>query len=105
MPDAEVRYAKGTDIIDKYFPESELYEVPLDQEEQAMMDEAVALAKESDVAIMVLGGNEKTVREEYSRTNLDLCGRQEKTVASCIRNGQTCDLATGRRTCRHHQLG
>ena len=78
LPDAEVRYAKGTDIIDKYFPESELYEVPLDQEEQAMMDEAVALAKESDVAIMVLGGNEKTVREEYSRTNLDLCGRQDR---------------------------
>lgn len=24
LPDAEVRYAKGTDIIDKYFPESEL---------------------------------------------------------------------------------
>lgn len=39
-----------------------------------MIDEAVALAKESDVAIMVLGGNEKTVREEYSRTNLICVG-------------------------------
>ena len=88
LPDAEVRYAKGTDIIDKYFPESELYEVPLDQEEQAMMDEAVALAKESDVAIMVLGGNEKTVREEYSRTNLDLCGRQEKLLQAVYATGK-----------------
>lgn len=75
LPDAEVRYAKGADIIDKYFPESELYTVPLDKDEQGMIDEAVALAKESDVAIMVLGGNEKTVREEYSRSSLELCGR------------------------------
>ena len=88
LPDAEVRYAKGIDIIDKYFPESELYEVPLDQEEQAMMDEAVALARESDIAIMVLGGNEKTVREEYSRTNLDLCGRQEKLLQAVYATGK-----------------
>lgn len=77
LPHTEVRYAKGVDIIDRYFPESELYNVPLDAKEQAGIDEAVALARESDVTIMVLGGNEKTVREEYSRTSLDLCGRQE----------------------------
>ena len=53
-----------------------------------MMDEAVALAKESDVAIMVLGGNEKTVREEYSRTNLDLCGRQEKLLQAVYATGK-----------------
>jgi beta-glucosidase len=77
LPHTEVCYAKGVDIIDRYFPESELYNVPLDAKEQAGIDEAVALARESDVTIMVLGGNEKTVREEYSRTSLDLCGRQE----------------------------
>ena len=47
---------------DKYFPESELYNVPLDTQEQAMIHEAVELAKASDIAILVLGGNEKTVR-------------------------------------------
>ncbi len=36
---------KGCDIIDKYFPESELYNVPLDTQEQAMIHEAVELAK------------------------------------------------------------
>lgn len=77
LPHTEVCYAKGVDIIDRYFPESELYNVPLDAKEQAGIDEAVALARESDVTIMVLGGNEKTVREEYSRTSLDLCGWQE----------------------------
>lgn len=88
LPDAEVRYAKGADIIDNYFPESELYEVPLDDNEQAMIDEAVFLAKESDVAIMVLGGNEKTVREEYSRTSLNLCGRQEKLLQAVYATGK-----------------
>lgn len=77
LPDAEVGYAKGCDVIDRYFPESELYDVPLDSAEQAMIDEAVELARRSEVAIMVMGGNEKTVRESFSRTSLDLCGRQQ----------------------------
>ena len=44
LPNSEVRYAKGCDIIDKYFPESELYNVPLDTQEQAMIQEAVELS-------------------------------------------------------------
>lgn len=34
LPNSEVRYAKCCDIIDKYFPESELYNVPLDTQER-----------------------------------------------------------------------
>lgn len=88
LPGAEVRYAKGAEIIDKHFPESELYDIPLDKDEQAMMDEAVALAREADVAIMVLGGNEKTVREEYSRSSLELCGRQQKLLEAVYATGK-----------------
>ena len=87
LPQSVVRYAKGCDIIDKYFPESELYNVPLDQEEQRMIDEAVALAKASDVAVLVLGGNEKTVREGFSRTSLDLCGRQQQLLEAVCATG------------------
>ena len=87
LPGADVKYAKGCDIIDKYFPESELYDVPLDAEEQKMMDEAVEVARHSDVAIMVLGGNELTVREEYSRTSLNLCGRQQKLLEAVKSTG------------------
>ena len=88
LPDSEVRYAKGCEIIDKYFPESELYHVPLDAEEQRMIDEAVALAAASDVAVMVLGGNELTVREAYSRTSLDLCGRQQQLLEAVCATGK-----------------
>lgn len=88
LPDAEVGYAKGCDIIDKYFPESELYAVPLDAKEQEMINEAVELAKASDVAILVLGGNERTVRESLSRTSLDLCGRQEQLLQAVYATGK-----------------
>ena len=88
LPDAEVGYAKGADIIDSYFPESELYDVPLDAREQAMQDEAVALARRSDVVVLVLGGNEKTVREEYSRTSLNLCGRQQQLMQAVYATGR-----------------
>lgn len=87
LPQANVEYAKGCEIIDKYFPESELYDVPLDADEQKMIDEAVSLARRSEVAIMVLGGNELTVREEYSRTNLNLSGRQEQLLKAVKATG------------------
>lgn len=88
LPDAKVEYAKGCEIIDKYFPESELYDIPLDADEQKMIDEAVEIARQSDVAIMVLGGNELTVREEYSRTSLNLCGRQEQLLKAVKATGK-----------------
>lgn len=88
LPDAEIRYAQGCDILDKYFPESELYVFPLDEEEQAAIDEAVAVAQESEVAILVLGGNERTVRESFSRTSLDLSGRQEELLRAVYATGK-----------------
>nr|WP_242053048.1 glycoside hydrolase family 3 N-terminal domain-containing protein [Dysgonomonas sp. GY617] len=77
LPNTEVVYEKGCDIIDKNFPESEIIKEPISQEDQEMIDKAVKAAQESDVAIVVLGGSEKTVREYYSRSNLDLAGHQE----------------------------
>ncbi len=88
LPDAEVKYAKGCEIIDKYFPESELYNVSLDSEERNLFEEAVVVAKESEVVVMALGGSEQTVREEYSRTNLDLCGRQQQLLEAIYATGK-----------------
>ena len=87
LPGAQVSYAKGCDIIDRHFPESELYDLPLDAEEQAMIDEAVGVAQTADVAIVVLGGNEQTVREEFSRSDLDLMGRQEELLRAVQATG------------------
>ncbi len=76
LPDAQIIYEKGCDIIDKRFPESEIIPEPLTSEEQSMIDKAVQAARESEVAIVVLGGSERTVREYYSRSDLDLMGHQ-----------------------------
>lgn len=88
LPDAEIRYEKGCDLVDKNFPESEIIREPLSEEEQALIDKAVKAAQEADVAIVVLGGSEKTVREYYSRSGLDLAGRQLDLLQAVYETGK-----------------
>lgn len=88
LPNAEVVYKKGCDIIDPHFPESEILEFPKSDEETAMMEEALTAAKEAEVIIMVLGGNELTVREDRSRTDLNLAGRQEELLKAVCTLGK-----------------
>ncbi len=88
LPGAKVSYAKGCDIIDPNFPESEILDFKMTPEEQKMMNEAVQTARRSDVVIMVLGGNELTVREDRSRTSLDLPGRQEELLKAVKETGK-----------------
>ena len=45
------------------------------------------LRKNAEVAIMVLGGNELTVREDRSRTSLELPGRQEELLKAVMGTG------------------
>lgn len=52
------------------------------------MDEAIEAAKSAEVVIMVLGGSEVTVREERSRTSLDLPGRQEELLKAVCKLGK-----------------
>lgn len=88
LPNAKVVYKKGCDIIDPHFPESEILEFPKSVEETAMMEEAITAAKEAEVIIMVLGGNELTVREDRSRTDLNLTGRQEELLKAVCALGK-----------------
>ena len=88
LPDTEIVYRKGCDIINKNFAETELYPVPLTAEEQAGIDEAVAAAQEAEAVIAVLGGSERTVREGNSRTSLDLPGRQNELLRALAATGK-----------------
>ena len=72
----KVLYAKGADLIDKRWPESEIFPEAPNKEEQALIDEAVSQARKADYSILVLGGNTKTAGENKSRTSLDLTGQQ-----------------------------
>ena len=75
-PSIEVKYAKGCNLVDQRFPESEILPEPPSAGEQKMIDEAVAMAKTVDVAVVVLGEDNETVGESRSRTSLDLPGHQ-----------------------------
>lgn len=88
LPHAEVIYKKGCDIIDPHFPESEILDFPKTAEEVQLMEEAIRAAKQAEVVVMVLGGNELTVREDRSRASLNLPGRQEELLKAVCATGK-----------------
>jgi beta-glucosidase len=88
LPGLTVRYAKGCDLVDAHWPESEILPEPLTSSEQASIDSAVAVARSSDIAIVVLGGNRPTAGENKSRTDLDLPGHQLDLVKAVAATGK-----------------
>ena len=83
-----VNYASGCDIVDAGWPESEILPQPLTEEERSRIEEAVAAARKSDVAVVVLGDSVRTVGESASRTSLDLPGRQLELVQAVYQVGK-----------------
>jgi beta-glucosidase len=53
-------------------------------DEQAEFDRAVALAADSDVAVVVVGTNEEVESEGFDRTSLALPGRQDELVRAVV---------------------
>jgi beta-glucosidase len=69
--------------------------VPSDPEEdRRQIAQAVEVAKNAEVIVLALGGNEQTSREAWSlkhlgdRANLDLPGRQEDLVRAMLKTGK-----------------
>ena len=63
-------------------------------EDRKQIAEAVAVAKQSDVIVLAIGGNEQTSREAWNlkhmgdRTDLDLVGRQNELVQAMLATGK-----------------
>lgn len=85
---ASVSYARGSDVVDENWPESEIVQSPLSPREASLIDEAVDLARKADVIIAVLGEDEFTVGESMSRTSLDLPGRQQQLLQALGETGK-----------------
>ena len=85
---AEVLYTKGCDLVDAHWPESEIMESPLTPDEQAEIDRAAANARQADVAVVVLGGGQRTCGENKSRTSLELPGHQLKLLQAVQATGK-----------------
>lgn len=69
--------------------------VPSDPaEDRQQIAEAVELAKQADVIVLAIGGNEQTSREAWGlkhmgdRTSLDLIGRQDELVDAMLATGK-----------------
>jgi len=63
-------------------------------EDRKQIAEAVEIAKQADVVVLALGGNEQTSREAWNlkhmgdRTSLDLIGRQDELVKAMLATGK-----------------
>lgn len=85
---AEVLYTKGCDLVDANWPESEIIDYPLTADEKKEIDIAVENALKSDVAVVVLGGGQRTCGENKSRTSLELPGRQLQLLQAVQATGK-----------------
>jgi beta-glucosidase len=84
----KVNYARGCEITDAHWPETEVLPEPLTREESSEIGEAVAAAEKSDLTVVVLGDSMKTVGESASRTSLDLPGHQLALVEAVHATGK-----------------
>ena len=85
---AEVLYTKGCDLVDENWPESEIIDYPLTADEKKDIDKAVENALKSDVAVVVLGGGQRTCGENKSRTSLELPSRQLQLLQAVQATGK-----------------
>jgi beta-glucosidase len=104
-----ITYAKGCDITDGNWPESEIIQSPTSEKELADINDAVDKARHADVVILVLGEDNNIVGESHSRTDLNLAGFQElllekisetgKPVILVLMNGRPVTINRADRIC------
>jgi beta-glucosidase len=90
-----VLFSQGADFFDEKWPDTEIFHDPPTAKEQKLIDEAVANARQADVAIVVVGdqfngvpGLRGTVGESGSRTGIDLTGRQDDLIRAVAAVGK-----------------
>ena len=85
---ANVDFSLGSEVVDEAWPESEIIPIPLNEQEQNLINDAVAKAEKSDVIIAVMGEDEKRCGESRSRTDLGLPGRQFQLLQALKETGK-----------------
>jgi len=83
-----VLYSKGIDHTDPHFPNSDIEDYPLNDEEKQSINSAVKIAEQSDVAVLVLGDDGRTVGESHSRVSINLPGHQEQLLEAVEATGK-----------------
>ena len=90
-----VLYSPGADFFDEKWPDTEIFHDPPTANEQQLIDQAAANARQADIAIVVVGdqyngvpGIRGTVGESASRTGIDLTGRQDDLIRAVAAAGK-----------------
>ena len=90
---AKVIYAKGANVTDEkdivaFLNQYEKAVKVDDRSAQAMLDEAVAAAKQSDVVVAVVGESQGMAHEASSRTHIDIPQSQRNLIAALKSTGK-----------------
>jgi beta-glucosidase len=88
--DVRVLHSEGCKITDGGSWQQDEVKPSDPQKDREQIAEAVKVAKQADVIVLAIGGNEQTSREAWSlkhmgdRTSLDLIGRQDELVQAVL---------------------
>jgi beta-glucosidase len=90
-----VLYAKGCEFMDEHWPDTEIMWQPPTANEQKEINAAAELAKQADVAVVVVGDTPRgnptikgTSGENCSRTGIALTGRQDDLIRAVAATGK-----------------
>lgn len=86
----QISYAKGADLITG--PATFLQKVPINESDKSGFNEAIRLARRSDIVVMVLGEHGFQSGEGRSRTKLDLPGVQQELLEAVFEVNQNIVL-------------
>ena len=75
-----ITFTEGIPLKDANWPDSEVFDVDLVEEEKNKIAEAVEKAAANDAVVVFVGEDETMVGENLSRTSLDLPGHQKELV-------------------------
>lgn len=91
----KVLYAKGCEVTDDNWPNTEILDEGPNAKEQSEIDLAVENAKNADLAVVVVGdipygsqASRTTCGENNSRTNISLAGHQDRLVRAVAATGK-----------------
>lgn len=83
-----IQYTKGCESQDANWPESEVFPSVLTEKEKKELDNTIALAKNADVIVAVVGETENQFGESRSRTSLELAGHQLELLQALYATGK-----------------
>ena len=84
----EIKYCKGISTTSKGWPENELIPDTLTTDERKGIEEAVTLASNSDLTVLVLGDDFYTSGESRTRSSLNLAGHQQTLLEEIVKTGR-----------------